>query len=743
VAKCAAGHREVGRPAECWSTDGLVQECSPHGWHIPDVRRSPYSAPMSTAADNAIRTSAEDLLGRRVTATTLVRAIRSADSAEGYVLAVVGPWGSGKTSILNLMQEQLEQEEASIVIKFNPWMFSGTEQLVDAFFHELGAQLRESGGKKFDKIATAVDQYSFLFSPLTLIPGAGGYISRAIELARSVKKHADAKKPSVNAQRDQLRDLLSELDSPIIMTVDDIDRLSDEEIRAIFKLVRLTGNFPNLIYVVAFDRQRVEMALTGSGFDGKAYVEKIVQQGIRVPEFSTQQIASLLTDALNDATRKIDEFPYFDRDRWLDIQAEIILPLVHTMRDIRRYAAAAATAAYDFNADFNLTDVLALEAIRVFAPEKFDAIAQSREVLTAQSDLVSPSAREIIARLIDGEGDQDLTAVMTALVKRVFPLASHHLGGQQYSGTFVSHWLSQWLTRRRLAHGDLLGGYLEYRQPEIIADLVNADIAFGYIEDLGDLDNFLRSLSTASCASTIDALRHYETRFTKAAVLPASAVLLNLMGELPKIEQIGLFGLQPADITRIRVRVLLRIIHGESDAYDVVKGIMENVSSLSSRFELVRLAGSRSDSGGEGVLTDEQTYELESEISQSVGQASSEELADEWNLLTMLSALSLWGYDRPLSVLDFTNPLLHRSLLDQAQSGVQSLMIGARAVYTSTRLRWDDLKRAYGTEEPVGRGVDAVAATLTGAADEFAPIVDLARKYLAGEMTDGDGWSVS
>jgi predicted KAP-like P-loop ATPase len=129
---------------------------------------------MSTAADNPIRTMADDRLGRIATASTLIRTIGTADSAEGYVLAVVGPWGSGKTSILNLMQEGLAQQGDTIVVKFNPWMFSGTEQLIDAFFHELGAQLRETGGKKFDKIATAVDQYSFIFSPFTLIPVAGG-----------------------------------------------------------------------------------------------------------------------------------------------------------------------------------------------------------------------------------------------------------------------------------------------------------------------------------------------------------------------------------------------------------------------------------------------------------------------------------------------------------------------------------------------------------------------------------------
>lgn len=696
---------------------------------------------MSTAADNAIRTSAEDLLDRTVTAATLVRAIQNADSSEGYVLAVVGPWGSGKTSILNLMQEELQKDQTqTTVINFNPWMFSGTEQLVDSFFRELGAQLRESGSKKFDKIATALDKYSFLFSPLGLIPGAGGYIERAVDFAKGIKRYADSKKPSINSQRKEVQDLLLELDSPIIVTVDDIDRLGDEEIRAILKLVRLTGNFPNLIYVLAFDRKRVEKALTGSGFDGKAYVEKIVQQGIRVPELSTPQIANLLTDALNNAMSEISEFLYFDRNRWADIQAEIILPLMHTMRDVRRYAAAASTAAYDFNAEFNLTDVLALEAIRVFAPDKFDAVARAREALTAESKLVAPRAKEIVEQLVDGEGDEDLEAVMTALVKRVFPLASHHLGGQQYSGTFAGQWLSEWLTARRLAHGDLLGGYLEYKQPEILTDLANANTAFGYIEDAGELGNFLDSLSPARRAAAIDALHHYERRFTKSSVLPASTVLLNLMGELPSDRQAGLFGLQPVDIARIQIRVLLRLLRGESDAYDIVENIMTNVRSLGSAFELVGLAGNRSDFGGENILTDEQTKELEAKISLRVAQANPEELAAEWNTLMVLSVLRLWGYDSAPSVRDYTSPLLHRRLLEQAQSGRQSMMVGSRAVYTTTRLQWDALKRVYGTEEAVRQAVDAVAATLTGDADDLAPLVDLARKYLAGEMPNDDEW---
>ncbi|MBM7331832.1 hypothetical protein JS562_54830 [Agrobacterium sp. S2] len=47
------------------------------------------------------------------------------------------------------------------------------------------------------------------------------------------------------------------------MSSDDIDRLTTGEIRDIFKLVRLTASFPNVVYILAFDRARVEQALGG------------------------------------------------------------------------------------------------------------------------------------------------------------------------------------------------------------------------------------------------------------------------------------------------------------------------------------------------------------------------------------------------------------------------------------------------------------------------------------------------
>ena len=174
------------------------------------------------------------------------------------------------------------------MLDFNPWMFSGTEQLVDSFFREVSAQLHLKEGR-LDAIATEVEAYGDLLSPvadvatvLSALPFSG-WLGCARDAANAVKRFQERRKLSVTDQRKKLAGNLASLEQPIVVVVDDIDRLSTNEIRDIFRLVRLTASFPNVIYLVAFDRKRVEDALTEEGIDGRNYLEKIVQVSFDIP----------------------------------------------------------------------------------------------------------------------------------------------------------------------------------------------------------------------------------------------------------------------------------------------------------------------------------------------------------------------------------------------------------------------------------------------------------------------------
>ena len=267
-----------------------------------------YGRYVLMSGDNPIENVADDLIGRQSAARVIAEEIRTVDASKGCVIGIMGPWGSGKTSLVNLLRHELAKDPALPVLDFNPWMFSGTEQLVDSFFRELAAQLKVKNGR-LEGIASQVEAYGDLLSPvgdaltiLGVLP-FGGMIGRARNAAGALKNLQERRKRSVTEQRKLLSDKLAELDRPIVVVLDDIDRLLTSEIRDIFRLVRLTASFPNIVYLVAFDRKRVEEALTETGVDGRAYLEKIVQIAFDIPILPQGVLLSQLGRALGDALK--------------------------------------------------------------------------------------------------------------------------------------------------------------------------------------------------------------------------------------------------------------------------------------------------------------------------------------------------------------------------------------------------------------------------------------------------------
>ena len=242
---------------------------------------------MTIVGDNPIREPSEDRLGRAALARSLAKQIQRADAREGLVVGVLGPWGSGKTSFLNLVRHYLKAEDVP-VLRFNPWLFSGTEHLVQAFFSELSAHFRFR--RELRIIGKALDNYG---EYLSVAPVVGPWAARASLLRRAYRRVAwlwrrsRPERSPVEVTRDKIRRVLIERqEGPLVVMLDDLDRLTADEVRDVFRLVRLTANFPKIIYVLAFDRRQVEKALEQDGLAGREYLEKIVQLVRDLPEVS-------------------------------------------------------------------------------------------------------------------------------------------------------------------------------------------------------------------------------------------------------------------------------------------------------------------------------------------------------------------------------------------------------------------------------------------------------------------------
>lgn len=685
---------------------------------------------MAIRGDNPIDNPADDLIGREAVAAIIAEELRTVDASEGCVIAVMGPWGSGKTSLVNLVRNELAKEPALPVLDFNPWMFSGTEQLVESFFRELSAQLHLKKGRLED-IASDIEAYGDLLSPvgdiltiLGLLPG-GGAIGKVRNAAGAVKRLKDRRKLSATEQRKKLAGELAKLEHPLVVVVDDIDRLSTSEIRDIFKLVRLTASFPNVIYLVAFDRLRVEDALTEKGIEGRSYLEKIVQVSFDIPVLPQGVLWSQLLRALSDALEDLGEQTRFDEDRWPDVVAEIVLPLIRNMRDVRRYCASVRGTVRALTTDIELVDVLALEAVRVFLPDVYSKLASTREALTQTGMSAGSSVfTEQVKQLIEAGGKD--ANVVSALIERLFPAAERYLPrGSHYEAIC----LGEWITARRVAHPDILSLYLERIAGEALSAFTDAERAFTMLDDETALDLFLRSIDLNRLEDVIAALENYQGHYSTQAVAPAATVLLNLIPILPERPR-GFLGLDARMVVGRVVLRLLRQLPSPDDVERVVREVLPKLSSFSSRFDLIHLVGYQ-EGAGHKLISQTSAGELETELADAVHAAVPAELAREWDLFRLLFWLQS-KLPEGTPVLPTTDDLeLNAAILLRSRTEIRSQGQGTRRLTRKQRLQWEILVKLYSDEETLDRAIQSLE-TSQPTEQPLIDAIELAKRYLGG-----------
>src|SRR5438445_9533160 len=101
-----------------------------------DISDHPFSP------ERPIETLAEDELGRKDFATAVAKVIGQWSGRDSLVLAIYGPWGSGKTSLKNMILDALRKQKAkTIPLEFNPWEWAGQEKVFEGFFGELSSKL--------------------------------------------------------------------------------------------------------------------------------------------------------------------------------------------------------------------------------------------------------------------------------------------------------------------------------------------------------------------------------------------------------------------------------------------------------------------------------------------------------------------------------------------------------------------------------------------------------------------------
>lgn len=238
---------------------------------------------------------------------------------ESFAVGITSEWGAGKTTFLRLLKNNIGNR--ADVVEFNPWMCRTPDQLTNDFFSSLSHQL----SKRDSSFSRPIKKYARYLNAISF-PASNFF---------SIKFSNIASEVSLFERKKKLSEKFLKLNKPVIVMIDDIDRLERDEVFEVLRLIRNTADLCNVIYLVAYDKNYVTSVLNEKRNikDASIYMEKIFQIEIQLPMVQDKSIWETFLSELKKQMHSLNvEFDFSLQEQ------QLILSILNTYRRAKRFA---------------------------------------------------------------------------------------------------------------------------------------------------------------------------------------------------------------------------------------------------------------------------------------------------------------------------------------------------------------------------------------------------------------------
>ncbi len=569
--------------------------------------------------DTPIRKKENDLLNRSDFAKKIGQAILNINTENGLCIGLFGPWGSGKTSILHMVLEEIDNETARqetkpIVLSFNPWNFTTEEQLFHQFFYMLANKFSKRKEKTIKETGDVIKKYADLAEEISSLIHFKefklGFTSVKV-LTNFLSNKSILNDKDLSKQRDIIIDRLREQKQKLIIVIDDIDRLPNSEIRLIFQLVSTVAKFPNTIYLLSFDHHIVVNALSEiQKCDGNNYLEKIVQVPIEIPEIREDLLNKILFAKL-DEINNIYKFE-FDQNHWKHVYRECLDGQLKTLREINRLINTLHAKCMVAGNELNFADLVGLTFIENKFPKLYYWIKTNKSCLvgdikfwtnaTKDKKKIIEDNEKRILQLFPEQGD-----LCCRMLRILFPY-----WGQ--NGTDSDDVLFRW---KRIGHRAIFDRYfcLSLDKDEIPRDIIEKVL---FNMDEISLSDFLNGVNDIySGKYLLNELRaSMEELDNERKLLIAKVLIRNGVKFDDDRERFSQFGITTFDELDFQISNLLRGIKDENLVFELLYNEIINVDKNTIRIisrlinSIVIFYGKQSENG-DPLITEEHLLQCE------------------------------------------------------------------------------------------------------------------------------------
>lgn len=496
----------------------------------------------------------EDLLGRAAFAREIASLATSTPEDWSVRIGIYGPWGSGKTTVMNYARSIVETRGA-ITVNFNPWGFADPPSMFNGFARALADSLSaQPGGTAARKAARKAlgSKLVELFSPLQSMHEAGGAVLGFAQrfAARVAPKTAE------------LEAAVKAVEARIVVFIDDIDRADPRTLPDLLYVLKQVLDIGGLSFVLALDPHVVGLALQKhhpGWHDGQRFLEKIIDFPRSLPETTSDQIARLIE------AERISTAPWCPHKHIYDAR-ELLPTNPRRARAFLRHLWSIKEEVERYDADeLDWPMLVRVNLIRAAFPDLFDLLFGRSTRINEVLRLMTGGYREddTATALREKELDEVVTRLLTQAT--VAPDDISHAMALIHSLGDNAGWVTDRASScARLATNPAVITWKEYRMMRATSDLGHYLEAHAERRSL-DREAIVRAAAHRAAQAYSNQLGHAADASTEAATttaLDASEPDLSLLESL-LFEHGGVLGpcsLSGSDVVRV-MRTLVEFAH--------------------------------------------------------------------------------------------------------------------------------------------------------------------------------------
>lgn len=458
---------------------------------------------LTLHTDSPLYRQIDDCFQRYDFAKRIARIVGSPKIKNSLVVGLYGKWGEGKSTVMNFIEQELPAE--TVTVKFNPWLFSDEQHLLKSFFTAISEAIGTVDKTFLERAGGVLSEYGLGIGLVTSFAGIKG---------KELSDFGDKlKNTSVEKLKYRVDELILDSGKNIVVFVDDIDRLSIDEVQYVFKLVKLVADFPRTCYILSFDEEMVAAALSPKYGGNRAsagynFLEKIIQVPLKIPRASKAALSkftlTLIHKVLDDANVKLsdEELGYFS-----DIFNSAFVPYIDNPRLGVRYANTLSFSLPILHGEAHMGDLMIVEGLKVFYPHLYDFVRSNSMVFLSRTDISSfhnydrhENAKKEIQEELDAAlqtYDKRRKKAVIDLLSELFPQLKNIYRNSSYGEDYYAAFSRE----KRICSSTYFDRYFSYSVAE-------GDIPDRYF------DRFLDALSTETIDVIVSRLKDSISRFS-------------------------------------------------------------------------------------------------------------------------------------------------------------------------------------------------------------------------------------